>query len=465
MKRRLLADRFSGQKILLVGLGLHGGGAATVRWLVRHGAIVRVTDKKIAGDLRRSLKSLAGLPVSWHLGVQDRRDVVWADIVVQNPGVPATNPLIAAAERGGKLILNEASIFLSLAPGPTIGVTGTRGKTTTTLLIAHLLKAAGRQVVAAGNFREVPMLSVLDRLTAKQWAVVEFSSFHLEGLARTHRSPHIAVWTNLHVDHLNRYPSVTEYARAKSQIIRWQRPDDIAVLNADSAVVRRFADQTTARVVWFSARHAAGSWSYTVRDGWIDERRGGRSTRILHRRDFPLPGDHQTHNLLAAIAAARAGGVAVTAIRRAVKTFRPIAHRQEVVRTWRGHRFINDTTATSPDGAIAGMETYPRAVYLLGGSDKHLDFAPLIQLMLKRSPRLVFLPGTATIKMIAALRHKKFRGQFVTAASMSEAVRQAVRLVRPGEDVVLTPGAASFGLFRHEFDRGEQFIKAVMARR
>lgn len=465
MKRRLSAGRFAGQRVLLVGLGLHGGGASTARWFVRHGAQIRITDQKTKAELAPMVRTLSGLPIEWRLGGHDRHDVEWAEVVIQNPGVPSTNPLIRAAEKQGKLIHNEASLFLSLAPGPVIGVTGTRGKTTTTLLIAHLLSMAQRKTVAAGNFRETPMLSVLDRLTPDHWSVVELSSFHLEGLARIHRSPHIAVWTNLYVDHLNRYGSLAEYAQAKSQILRNQRPGDMAVLNADSAIVRRFAGQTLARIIWFSDKKTGGPWSITVRGGWVCEVRAGRSSRLVRLADFPLPGDHQRHNLLAAVAVARAVGVSAVALRRAVPTFRPVPHRQELVRRWRGHRFINDTTATSPEGTVAAILTYPKAVYILGGSDKHLDFDPLVTMLTRRSPSVVLLPGTATNKIIAALVRKKFRGHVVRVRSMTAAVRQAVRLARPGDDVVLTPGAASFGLFKHEFDRGEQFIRAVNARR
>lgn len=464
MKRRLPAGRFTGQKVLLVGLGVHGGGAATARWFVHHGAELRVTDQKSRTELATTVRALKDLPISWHLGRQDLADVTWADVVIQNPGVPAANPLMRLADRSHKLILNEASLFLRLAPGPVIGVTGTRGKTTTTLLIAHILKRAGQPTVAAGNFREVPMLSVLDRLTPKHLAVVELSSFHLEGLARVHRSPHIAVWTNLYVDHLNRYRTMAEYAVAKSHILRWQRPTDIAVLNADSAAVRRFAGQTSAQILWFSDRSSRGPWSITIRDGWVGEVRARRFKKILRRNDFPLPGNHQTHNLLAAVAAARAAGVGPTIIRRAIMTFRPLAHRQELVRTWRGHRFINDTAATSPEGAVAAMRTYPKAVYILGGVDKHLDFSVLVKQLRRQKPKVVFLPGTATKKIISGLG-KKLPEQTTAVDSMAQAVRQAVQLASPGEDIVLTPGAASFGLFKHEFDRGEQFIKAVMARR
>lgn len=465
MKRRLSAGRFAGQRVLLVGLGLHGGGASTARWFVRHGARVRITDQKTKADLAPTARTLSRLPIGWRLGGHDRHDAEWAEVVIQNPGVPSTNPLILAAEKQGKLIQNEASLFLSLAPGPIIGVTGTRGKTTTTLLIAHLLSATHRKTVAAGNFRETPMLSVLDRLTPDHWSVVELSSFHLEGLARIHRSPHIAVWTNLYVDHLNRYGSLAEYAQAKSQILRYQRPGDFAVLNADSAIVRRFAGQTLAKIIWFSDKKTVGPWSITIRDGWVCEVRAGRSSRIVRLVDFPLPGDHQRHNLLAAVGAALAAGVPVAAIRRTVRSFRSVPHRQELVRRWRGHRFINDTTATSPEGAVAAILTYPKAVYILGGSDKHLDFDPLVKMLVRRSPPVVLLPGTATTKIVVALTGKKFRGHLIQVRSMTAAVHQAVRLARPGDDIVLTPGAASFGLFKHEFDRGEQFIRAVNARR
>jgi UDP-N-acetylmuramoylalanine--D-glutamate ligase len=462
MKRRVTAGKkFSGQHVLVVGLGVHGGAVAAVRWLVAHGATVRVTDKKTQRELRPSITALRGLSISWRLGREDIADVRWADWILQNPGVPATNALIVAARKHGKPIHNEAGIFLREVKSPIIGVTGTRGKTTTTLLIAHLLKKFHRGSRAAGNLRDVPMLSILDRIRDHEWTVLELSSFQLEGVAAVQTSPAIAVWTNMLVDHLNRYRTMAAYAEAKSQILRYQHPHDVAVLNADSAVVRSMARYTHGHILWFSTKRQQGDWSVILRDGWVEEWRGKKCTKIVQWKKFPLAGDHQQHNLLAAVGACRAAGVPVTTIRQALPSFPGVPHRQEIIRTWRGHQWVNDTAATSPDGAAAAIAAFPDAVYIVGGTDKSLDFTPLLRALHGHHGPIVCLPGTATTKLRRGLRQAKFRGQIVLVESMAEAVTAAAAAARPGQSIVLTPGAASFGLFRHEFDRGEQFIRAV----
>lgn len=463
MKRRKSAGKFVRQKVLVVGLGSHGGGVATVQWLVKHGAQVCVTDRQNRQSLRISVAQLRSTPVRFSLGREFLDDVRWADWVVQNPGVPSENKLIREAHRLGKPVFNEASLFFSTFTGRSIGITGTRGKTTTTLLIAHLMRGSKRRVFAAGNLRDVPMLSIVDRLQPRDTAVVELSSFQLEGLASVRRSPTIAVWTNLHVDHLNRYPTMAAYAAAKANILRYQTPESVAVLNADSAAVRQAARLTKGTIVWYGKKKPRGAWSVYLQDQWVREQRNGRTRAIVPLGIWSLPGEHQQHNLLAAIAAALAAGVTPAMIVRALPKFSGIPHRQEIVRTWRGHRWINDTTATSPEGALAALQTFPEAIYIMGGTDKALDFSPLVTKLLINRPTIIFLPGSATEKLRRALRKGKYRGETKFVPSMGAAVRLARRLVRPGQDVVLTPGAASFGLFRHEFDRGEQFVRAVKA--
>ncbi len=462
MKRRVPAGKkFSGQHVLVVGLGVHGGAVAAIRWLVAHGAIVRVTDQKSRQELRASINTLRGLSISWRLGREDVGDVRWADWVLQNPGVPAKNPLIVAARKQGKPIHNEAGIFLREIQSPVIGVTGTRGKTTTTLLIAHVLKKFHRGSRAAGNLRDVPMLSILDRIRDQEWTVLELSSFQLEGVAAVEKSPQIAVWTNLLVDHLNRYRTMTAYAEAKSHIVRYQQPTDIAVLNADSAAVRSMARYTRGRILWFSTQRQHGDWSILLRDGWVQEWRGKKMTKIIQWKKFPLAGDHQQHNVLAAVGGCRAAGVPASMIRQALPSFSSVPHRQEIIRTWRGHQWVNDTAATSPDGAAAAIAAFPDAVYIIGGTDKQLDFTPMIRALRGHRDPIVCLPGTATTKLQRGLRQAKFAGRIIRVESMARAVTEAAQAARPGQRIVLTPGAASFGLFQHEFDRGEQFIRAV----
>ncbi len=459
MKKSHLHPDLTSQKVLVMGLGLNYGGEAAVQWLSRHGAKVKVTDKKTKSQLAPTLRRLRSLHLEYTLGHHHRADIKWADFIVQNPGVPSTAPELQYAQKLGKPIVNEASLFFQHVPGPVIGVTGTRGKTTTTLLIAHILKAAKFPAIAAGNLREVPMLSIIDRLKTKNWAVVELSSFQLENLKNIRQSPHIAVWTNLLVDHLNRYASLSAYAQAKSQIIRYQQKSDFAVLNADSAVVKKMSKLTSAQIIWFSAHGPIGQWSIFLKEGKIFERKGRRTTLLASLKDFPLAGNHQVHNLMAALAAARAANVPLKVFPRAIKTFPGVRDRQELIRTWRGHQWINDTTATTPDGTLAALNVFPSGVFIMGGTDKKLNYRKLTSYLQRQPVPLVLLPGTATEIMRRQLR--RYRAPLFEVDSMTAAVRRAATLAQPGQTIILSPGAASFGLFRHEFDRGDAFRRAV----
>lgn len=454
-----------GRRVLVVGLGLHGGGEATTRWLCRHGAQVRVTDKKSRPELGHTLRRLRQRRIVWKLGGHRLQDFSWAEVIVQNPGVPDSLPELLWAKRHGRLILNEASIFFARCPAAVIGLTGTRGKTTTTLLTAAMFRQRRPPPVVTGNVRRVAMLDYLDRLTSRDLVVAELSSFQLELLPVAARSPQVAVMTNLKVDHLNRYRTLSAYASAKYNIFRWQQPSDIAVLNADDPWVRRAADQTPSTVWWFQLSGRRGQQGITISRGWVVSYRGLKQFRLFPVGAWALPGRHNLENLLAATAVAVAQRVPPVTIRRAVSTFSGVPYRQELIRTWRGHRFINDTTATTPDGTLAAVGVWPSAVFIVGGTDKRLRYDELAKKLWTKRVPLVWLPGTGSDKLRGALRRLGDRRKHQPVENMPEAVRQATVLAKRGQPIVLSPGAASFGLFIHEFDRGQQFNRAVQALR
>lgn len=453
---------YRGKKVLVVGLGLHGGAVGAVRWLVRHGARVRVTDLKSADALAPSVRQLKGLPITWALGGHWLKDFLWADFIYQNQATPSDRIEVRKAKRAGKRIINETTIFFERCPSFIIGITGTRGKSTTTALLGSIMQRFRRDTVVTGNIRQTPMLATLDRLKKDQPVVVELSSFQLEHLLRVRRGPQIAVMTNVKIDHLNRYRTFLNYAKAKANIVRWQKVGDRAVLHYDDLTVRQAAKLTKASVLWYSTKREPAGHAVFLRQGFVVERQGKIIKKILPLRDWKLPGQHQRENLVAAVAAAVAYGVPAAKIAQAVRTFRGLPHRQALVRKWHGRAIINDTTATSPDGTLAALAVYPNAVFILGGSDKQLNFKPLITAFAKRHQPLVFLPGTATDLIWTGLQKKHWRGRHAFAASMPEAVRQAAGFAKTGQAIILSPGAASFGLFQHEFDRGEQFIRSVL---
>lgn len=461
MLRRTARPEFRGQRVLLVGLGLHGGGASTAEWLYRQGAKVVVTDRQPAAVFRPALRQLRRLSMTFHLGGHRPADFRWADRIVVNPGVRATLPEILHAERRQVPIDNEASLFARHFPGTLIGVTGTRGKTTTTLLLGAIVKRSHRNTIVSGNVRQVPMLRYLPRTTAGTIAVLELSSYQLERLPVDGRRFHVAVMTNLKVDHLDRHGTMEQYARIKFRLFSGQGPADRAVLNADDRYSRRVAKLTRGQRWWFGRNVPAADHGITINAGWVVERHAGKMRRLFPQTIWTFRGEHNLANMLAAVAAARSINIPPMIIASAVRSFRGVPYRQQVVRTYHGHAFVDDSAATSPDGTLAALSVFPDGVFIVGGTDKALDMRPLARVLkVKRQP-VVFLPGTATEKLQMVLRRMHYAQPFVTARSMSGAVRVALEFASPGQPIVLSPGAASFGLFRHEFDRGDTFNHLV----
>ncbi|MEK7516802.1 MAG: UDP-N-acetylmuramoyl-L-alanine--D-glutamate ligase [Patescibacteria group bacterium] len=457
---------FKNKRVTLTGLGLHGGGVALARWLLRHGARLTVTDLKTAKELAPSVAAVrrAGR-AHFVLGRHRKADFTNADLVIQNPGVPKESPYIRAAERADVPVENEASLFFQMCPAPIIGVSGTRGKSTTTRLIFEMLRAAKIPAVFGGNIREVAMFDLLDRVRAarrKPWVVLELSSWHLERFPAHRLHPRVAVLTSIFPDHLNRYRGMKEYIAAKENLTRFQGPDDVTVVNRDNAETRKLGKRVPGGRLWFSAKSFPEENGAFVRGGAMVVREDGKETRVCAVKDIMLPGAHNVMNVLAAATAAKAVGVPNAAIRSALRRFRGLPHRLEFVREVRGIKFYNDTAATSPDAAIAALRTFAgeKVILIAGGSDKNLQFGALAKAIQKYAKEVVLLPGSATEKLQKAL-HRKAR----PVSSMREAVRAAVSAAQEGDIVLLSPGAASFGLFKHEFDRGDQFVRAVRALR
>ncbi len=450
-------DHVKGKHVLVIGLGLHGGGVASIRWLVRHGARVTVTDKKNRSGLATSLRQLSELPVTYILGRHRSSDVRQADLVIANPGVPRESPLIQTALRLRIPVESDAAIFFRHCRSPIIGVTGTKGKTTTTVLIEAMLRANHRPVVSVGH-NQVPLLHVLDRLSARQLVVAELSSWRLEGLAARGMSPHIAVITNIMPDHLNRYRNFAAYVRAKQTIVNWQRHNDNAVLNRDNPVTRTIGQRVVARRWWFSRRYFRGENGAFIRHDQAYIREDGQEHQLFRLADVRRPAGHEISNLLAAAVVARICGVKLQAIRRIVRTFQGIPHRLETLGAVDGVRYINDSSATTPEAALAGLESVTGNLILIaGGTDKRLDYRAFGQTISARCKSVILFDGSATRKL---LRHV-INVPVTVVRDMHQAVRLANLLADRGDTVLLSPGAASFGVFQHEFDRGDQFRQAV----
>ncbi|HEX9442339.1 MAG TPA: UDP-N-acetylmuramoyl-L-alanine--D-glutamate ligase [Roseiflexaceae bacterium] len=470
------------KRALVMGLGVHGGGLGVARFLVGQGADVTITDLRGPDLLKPSIDALAGLPIRYVLGEHREQDFRAADLVIRNPGVPRESRYLQIARIAGAAIEMEMTLFFRLCPGPILGITGTKGKTTTTLLAGAMLREQYPDTVVAGNLR-VSALEALPRITASTPVVLELSSWQLEGLGEAHLSPQYACVTNISPDHLNRYGSMVEYAEAKKQIFLWQGEDGVVILHHDDPEIVMWAHEAPGSVAWFGAASSeihtdTQSWVFYNQAGlwWASQRTGKRHIQHLCTlEDIPLAGDHNIANVAAATALAKSFGVSNKAIEIAIREFKGIEHRLEFVRELDGIRYINDTTATAPEATIAALRSFEAPVVLIaGGADKNLPFDVLARAIVEHTKAVVLLRGTATPKLQSAISNQQ------SAVSRSKhpadcrlptvagpfddfvrAIDTARELAEAGDVVLLSPGCASFGMFRNEFHRGDEFKRIV----
>ncbi|MDP1620601.1 MAG: UDP-N-acetylmuramoyl-L-alanine--D-glutamate ligase [bacterium] len=462
----MLIEDFRDKRITVMGLGLNGGGVGIARFLSSVGAKVVMTDLKSKEKLEPSLAELEDLEnIEFVLGRHRMEDFMEADMVIKNPSVPWDNGYVSAALEKNVPVEMDSSLFFKLCKNPIIGVTGTRGKTTTSSLIYEILKAAGKKPVKVG----IGQVSVLDKLNGLEddnIVVFELSSWRLSALGHHKLSPQIAVITNIYPDHLNYYRSMSGYIADKKNIFLSQSENDVCVLNYDDGVVRGFGKETAAIAIMFSVREKLKGPSVFIDRGHIHIDDGEVSSSgafpVLEISDIRLKGSHNLSNILAAVAVSHRMGIGMDVIGKAVCGFAGLPYRLEFVREVDGVSYYDDTTATSPEGAIAAINSITEKIVLIaGGSDKNLDMANLAKEICEKTKAVVFLKGAATDKIIIAMKDNGYAQDFIVTNSMEEAVFEARKSAVPGEVVLLSPGSASFGLFRNEFDRGDKFKESV----
>ncbi|OGY41544.1 MAG: UDP-N-acetylmuramoylalanine--D-glutamate ligase [Candidatus Buchananbacteria bacterium RBG_13_39_9] len=442
--------QFKNKKILVMGLGLHGGGTGAVKFFAQAGAKVAATDLKTRQQLKESVAQLKGLPVHYILGNHRETDFKNADLIIRNPAVADDSPYLKIAQKHKVPIDTDIGIFFRFCPAKKIiGITGTRGKSTTSTLIYELLKAKYQNVILAGNIRKSVLLE-LSGINKNSIVVLELSSWQLEGLVKHKKSPHIAIITTIQPDHLNRYKSMKEYIAAKKLIFKYQTKNDFLFLNKNDKIVKKFAGKTKAKVIFYGSKDAE---KYKSR----------------------LTGKHNLTNIAAAIKVAKHFGVGDNAIKKILKNFKGLTGRIEFISEINGVKYVNDTCATTPDTAIAAINALssskqPTAnnnlILIAGGADKNLDFKELAQLIVLKIKVLILLEGTATGKLKKTVSQNLKIGNYKLKIinrvdSMKKAVQLAACHAQKGDMILLSPACASFGMFRHEFEKGEAFKKAV----
>ena len=447
----------AGLRVTVMGLGLHGGGLATARFLAGAGASVTVTDMKDEGALAEPLASLAGLPIRFVLGRHEMADFSEADLVVKNPAVRPDSPYLRAA----KAVETDISLFLRASAAPLIAVTGSKGKSTVATALHHGLVSAGRKAFLGGNITVSP-LQFIDETGPDTPVVLELSSWQLADLKGLGvLKPQVALLTSIMPDHMNRYTSMEEYVADKRLIYADQDASCHTVLNREDLWSPLFAAETRGRVAWYMDRRdrdQGGAW-LEGRRGWYAADRDAGPEEILPE-DLLVPGGHQRKNLLGAALALRLFGLEAAAISHAMGSFRGVEHRLEAFAEAQGVAWYNDSAATIPQAVAAALESFEEPVVLItGGTDKNLDFEP-VHGAYARAKALILLAGSGTEKLRSWLDRDgiAYTGPY---EQLEEAVDEAARRAAPGDKIILSPGCTSFGMFLHEFDRGRKFKEAV----
>ncbi len=428
---------FEGRRITIIGLGLLGRGLGDTLFLVRCGAEVTVTDLKDADQLAPSLKALEGLPVTLKLGGHDPADFVKADMIIRNADVPKSSPFIKLALEHNIPVEMDESLFCKNFQGQVVGITGTRGKTTTTMLTYNILSAALPRVFLGGNIQGHATLPLLEQAGKGDTVVLELSSWQLQGFHDSKLSPHAAVFTNIYPDHLNRYSGMEDYIQDKKAIYLFQRGNDFCLFNGDQPECARLAEEAPAGSDFFSAHQVPEDWN------------------------IRLPGAHNRQNVAAAIRLAQKLGVSEATIRSVVEDFAGVEHRLQWLGEKRGIGFVNDSTSTTPVSGCAALKSIhgKRLFLIAGGADKKLDLKPFAQMAASTAYKIALLEGDATEslykQLIAANGYNKVIGRF---DNLRSAVHALFDQAEAGDVLLLSPGCASFGMFRNEFHRGETFI-------
>jgi len=482
---------FNGKKITLMGLGLLGRGVGDAAFFAEAGADLTVTDLKTAEQLASSLDSLKHFKnIRFVLGEHRLEDFqkihvaadgskIGADMIVKAAGVPMDSPFILEAQKNDVPVLMSTALFAEYTEAKIVGVTGTRGKSTVSYLLCEILKANaerigdGSKVALGGNVLGVSTIDLLPKLTTKDTAVLELDSWQLQGFGNSHNknlpkilkgeisaraqngitaplgfSPKIAVFTTFMFDHMNYYANDLErYFADKANIYRFQEAGDILVVSEQVAdYIKKFGPKPKSKMIVAKASDVPDSWK------------------------IQIPGEHNRLNVALAMQTALAMGVPERTIEDAVASFKAVPGRLELVRTHKGVDIYNDTNATTPDATIVGLRGLSengdkKTILIFGGADKKLDPSSLLEILPKYVKALVVLPGTGTDLMkenlISVADNNNLPLVFVK--NMQEAVDAAAMQAEKGDRVLMSPAFASFGLFKNEYDRGDQFNAIVKA--
>ena len=436
-----LMNNFKGKKVLIFGLGLNQGGLGSAKFFAKSGAKVRITDLRNKKVLQSSIDELKQFPdIEYSLDGHKNEDIDWADLIIKNAAIKPNNPFIDYAIKNGKPVKMDVDIFLeSVKPSQIIGITGTKGKSTTSSLIYQILKAAKKDVILAGNIG-ISVLDTIPNVQDNTLVVLEISSFQLESFDKHQVSPKWAAITNITPDHLNYYQTIQEYIAAKRIIGKYQTNTDYLFIRKDDPLTSKsdFLKGFKGQVIYFSKNDLPENFKSV------------------------LKGEHNLENIAAALKIAETLGINKNAALQTLADFKGVPFRMELVKTWNGVKIINDTAATSPESAIKAIQTYPGCILICGGMNKGMDYKEFVKVLEESVKKVFFLKGDSTDVILSSLRAK--RSNLPTQGpydNFDELLADLKTVVEPGDIILLSPAATSFNLFQNEWDRGRKFNLAV----
>ncbi len=445
-------ERIKGKKVSVFGMAR--SGRAVAKLLKENGADVFVTDSKKEADLGFEIEELRRLNVDFEAGSHSGKALDSKDFIVLSPGINPNIPILKNARTTGIPIFSEIEVAYWFCSAKIVGITGSNGKTTTSTLLGEILKRDSRECQVAGNIG-IPFSSVVEEVSPSGIIVLELSSFQLENIEEF--KPEVAALLNISPDHLDRYPDLESYSRAKARIFDNQVSGDFAILNADDDSSIKIKDSCHAQVIFFSTAQELEKGAF-IQEGKLVLRQNGETDSVIEAQKIGIKGPHNLSNAICACAMSAALGVEKDSLREALRNFRGVEHRLEEVKTISGIRFINDSKATNVRSVWYALDTIPEPILLIaGGRDKGGDFTQLRE-KVKEKLKSLILMGEAKQKIKEAL------GDLVEPIwvdSLEEGVKRAYHLASPGECVLLSPGCASFDMFEDYEHRGRIFKSAV----
>lgn len=450
-------DTLTGKRILILGLARQG--LALARFACGMGAEVIVSDLRPAEQLAAETAALDGLPIAFVFGSHPDSLLAGTDVVALSGSVPVHAPIVQAAQAQNIPLTNDSLEFVRRCPAPTVGITGSAGKTTTTTLVGEMCQTAGLTTYIGGNIGQ-PLISDLSEIQADDTVIQELSSFQLE---LWDQSPEIAAVLNITPNHLDRHKTMVAYSGAKANILRYQTAADSAILCADDMGSMNLAPLVNGRLRTFGLESVVDDGAF-VRNGEILLRDGTHETAVCAVNATSLRGQHNRLNIVGACAIADTIGVPAGGMAETIATFAGVEHRLELVRTIKGVQYVNDSIATAPERALAALAAFDEPLILLaGGRDKKMEWDDWTNIVIERTKSVILFGALAEMleERLLSARDGVGKPAVVRVETVHQAVETAAQIAQSGDIVLLSPGGTSYDAFKDFVERGELFRAVV----